>query len=34
MNKRILVKILSATVKIIETAIDIINSSDDNNKPA
>ncbi len=29
MNKNILVKILSATVKIIETTIDIINSSDD-----
>ncbi len=28
MNKNIVVKILSATVKIIETAIDIINSSD------
>lgn len=33
MNKNILVKVLSAAVKIIETAIDIINSSDDN-KPA
>lgn len=28
MNKNIVVKILSATVKIIETAIDILNSSD------
>lgn len=34
MNKNVLVKILSATIKIIETAIDIINSSDDNNKLA
>lgn len=30
MNKNILVKVLSAAVKIIETAIDIIKSSDDN----
>ena len=33
MNKKLVVNILSAAVKIIETAIDIINSSDDN-KPA
>lgn len=31
MNKNLLVTILSATVKVIETAIDIINSSNDNN---
>lgn len=30
MNKKLVVNILSAAVKIIETAIDIINSSDDN----
>lgn len=30
MNKKLIVNILSAAVKILETAIDIISSSDDN----